>query len=291
MRIIGFVLLLTVAVSLPSCRRKDSGGPPLATPSIALSRDKAPLGSPIDVSYRFDVDPAASFGEDYTAFVHLIDSGKALVWTDDHALPTPTTQWKPGQRLEYTRTVFLPAQARLGNATLQMGLYSRQSQKRVVLQGEDMGQRAYKVATLELLPESLNLFTSFAEGWHTPENTRNQQNEWQWTKQQEATLRFKNPRGDCLFYFDLDNPSNAFPDGQHVQVKLGSHVIDDFRLEPAHRVFRKTSIMAGELGLEDVVTLQIAVDKTFVPAQLSPPAADKRELGIRVFHAFIEPKR
>ena len=40
-----------------------------------------------------------------------------------------------------------------------------------------------------------------------------------------------------------------------------------------------------------MVELRIAVDKTFVPA-LIPTAnsKDPRELGIRVFHAFVEPK-
>ena len=40
-----------------------------------------------------------------------------------------------------------------------------------------------------------------------------------------------------------------------------------------------------------MVELHISVDKTFVPALI--PAAnskDPRELGIRVFHAFVEPK-
>jgi hypothetical protein len=36
--------------------------------------------------------------------------------------------------------------------------------------------------------------------------------------------------------------------------------------------------------------VQITVDKTFVPVQVSGGASkDPRELGIRVFHAFIQP--
>jgi hypothetical protein len=41
-----------------------------------------------------------------------------------------------------------------------------------------------------------------------------------------------------------------------------------------------------------MVEVRVVVDKTFVPAQL--PAStnkDPRELGIRVFHVFIEPKK
>ena len=36
--------------------------------------------------------------------------------------------------------------------------------------------------------------------------------------------------------------------------------------------------------------LQVTVDKTFVPMQISGGASkDPRELGVRVFHAFIHP--
>jgi hypothetical protein len=56
-------------------------------------------------------------------------------------------------------------------------------------------------------------------------------------------------------------------------------------------VLRKIPLTAAQLGTSEMVELEISVDKTFVPALL--PAAnskDPRELGIRVFHAFIEPK-
>ena len=40
--------------------------------------------------------------------VHVVDTDEELMWTDDHHPPTPTSQWKPGQTIEYTRTVFVP---------------------------------------------------------------------------------------------------------------------------------------------------------------------------------------
>ena len=36
--------------------------------------------------------------------------------------------------------------------------------------------------------------------------------------------------------------------------------------------------------------LRIDVDQTFVPAKLPGGSKDQRELGIRVYHAFIEPR-
>ncbi len=56
--------------------------------------------------------------------VHVVDTDDELMWTDDHEPPTPTTQWKPGQTIEYTRTVFVPVYPYVGDATIQLGLYS-----------------------------------------------------------------------------------------------------------------------------------------------------------------------
>ena len=55
-------------------------------------------------------------------FVHVVDTDDELMWTDDHNPPTPTTQWKPGQTIEYTRTVFVPVFPYVGDATIQLGL-------------------------------------------------------------------------------------------------------------------------------------------------------------------------
>ena len=45
-----------------------------------------------------------------------------------------------------------------------------------------------------------------------------------------------------------------------------------------------------QLGAGDMAELRIEVDKTFVPALLpDTQQPDPRELGIRVFHAFVEP--
>ena len=36
--------------------------------------------------------------------------------------------------------------------------------------------------------------------------------------------------------------------------------------------------------------LVISVDKTFVPAVVNASSKDPRELGVRVFHAFVDPR-
>ena len=293
MRIIRIAVLAAAAASLYSCRSKAPAEPGVATPSVTLNREKAALGSLIEVTYRFDVAAnAPPFAEDYKVFVGFVDTDQELMWTDDHDAAVPPTQWKPGQKIEYTRTVFIPVYPYIGEAAIHMGLYSPSTQKRVTLSGRDTGQRAYNVAKLQLLPQSENVFIVLKDGWHGPETPpNNPHDEWQWTRKKRATLVFKNPRRDSLLYLDLDNPSHAFPEGQHVQVKLTDQVLDDFVLTE-QRLLRRIPMTAAQIGSADTAELTVEVDRTFVPGLL--PALnnkDPRELGVRVFHWYIEPKK
>ena len=222
-------------------------------------------------------------------FVHVLDSDHEVLWFDDHDPPVPTTQWKGGETVEYTRTIFTPIVPYVGDTTVQMGLYSVKDQKRVRLTGEDAGQQAYKVAQLRLLPQTDNLFTVFKDGWHPTETaTGNTAIEWQWTNG-EATLAFKNPKKDAAFYLDLDSPGAAMHQAQHVQIVMGGQMLEQFTLPPDQRSLKKLALRSAQMGTGDLSELQIRVDKTFIPAAASAGASkDPRELGIRVFHAFVD---
>ena len=287
---LGVAALVLVSSSLAACRRKEAPAPPMATPSVTLSHDKTPLGSPIDITYKFVVANDAKFTEDLRAMVHVVDADEELIFAFDHNPPIPTTQWKPGQTVEYTKTVFVPIYPYVGEATIQLGLHSTTTQKRVALAGDDAGQHAYKVARLQLQPQTENVFTVFKEGWHPGEIAEhNATVEWQWTKK-EATLSFKNPKKDSLFYLDVDNPGSVFNEAQQVQVTLAGAVVDSFTLQPKQPELRKIALKAAQLGTGDVAELVIAVDKTYIPAVLVAGSKDPRELGVRVFHAYIDPR-
>ncbi len=286
-----FVCLAAVAGSLAGCRQKATPEPPLATPSLAVNHRRVPLGSPLELTYRFVVAPDAHFDRDYRVMVHVVDTDEELMWTDDHLPPVPTSQWKPGQTIEYARTVWVPVYPYIGEATVQVGLYTTLNQKRAPLAGEDAGQRAYRVAKLQLVPQTENVFTVFKDGWHQAEVAdHNASIEWQWTKKQ-ATFAFRNPKKDSVFYFDVDNPGTVFQEPQQVKVSLGGQLLETFTLAPKQQVLEKIPLPAAALGAADMAELQIDVDKTFVPAAI--PAAnsrDPRELGVRVFHAFVDVK-
>jgi hypothetical protein len=262
----------------------------MATPSVTLKHSSAPAGSPLEMTYRFAVSDEARFTEDYRVFVHVVDIDGELMWDDDHDPQVPTSQWKPGQTVEYTRTVFVPVFPYVGEGTIRVGLYSRNTQARVPLAGVDAGQYSYEAAKVQLLPQTDNLLTVFKDGWHQAEVAGdNATVEWQWTKK-EATLAFKNPRKAALFYLDLDSPGGEFHGTQQVQVVVGGMPVDEFSFE-GNRLLRRVPLTPAQMGDAEMAELQVRVDKTWIPAQM--PAAnnpDKRELGIRVFHAFVDPR-
>ena len=281
-------------LSLPfaaACRRAQDNQPPIATPGVRFNHARVALGSPVEVTYKFQVAAnAPAIDQDYRVMVHFLDADEELMWTDDHQPSVPTTQWKAGQTVEYTKTVFIPIYPYIGEATVQVGLYSRDG-KRLPLAGEDTGQRAYKVATLQLLPQTENIFLIYKEGWHPAETAAdNATVEWQWTKK-VATIAFRNPKKDVTLYLHADHPGTGLGETQNVDVAVNGQSADTFSLSPKQEVIHRTALTTAQLGTAEMVEVRLTVDKTYVPALL--PAAnsrDPRELGIRVFHAFIEAK-
>lgn len=275
-----------------ACGGRDDSATPLATPAVTINKARAPLGSPVEVTYRFTVAPDAKFDRNYKVFVHFVNSDDEQMWTDDHEPPRPTSTWKPGEVVEYTRTVFVPIYPYVGPASVVLGLYSPQDNTRVPLNATDRGQRAYAVASLELLPQSENVFLIFKDGWQPAETAQdNPAVEWQWTRR-TATIAFRNPKRDATFYLHLDGRPDLQPvSPQPVSVAIGDQVIDRFSLADREPVIRKVDISAEQFGNGDTVEITIDAGSSFVPAET--PAAnsrDPRELGVRVFHAFVEPK-
>jgi hypothetical protein len=204
--------------------------------------------------------------------------------------PQPTTSWKPGQTIEYTRTVFVPLYPYIGDATIAVGLYAPGTNARVPLAGESIGQRAYRVAHIRLQPQTDNVFLAYLDGWHSPETASdNPSIEWQWTRK-EGVLRFRNPKRNAVFYLHYDGQPSMLDTPQTVTVSLGAEVIDTFQVSTPDEAIRKIAIQSAQFGPDDMVVIRVAVDKTFVPALVKPGSGDSRELGIRVFHAFIEPE-
>jgi hypothetical protein len=284
---LGTVMVLWSATS---CSRQEDTTPAVGGVEVGLSKPKAPLGSPIEVTYRFRVAADAPPLGSRKVFVHFVDADEELMWTDDHDPPTPTTEWKPGQTVEYTRTVFVPIYPYVGHAKVLAGLYDPSTNERLKLSQADRGDRSYQVAEFELLPQTENVFLIFKDGWHAAEVAPdNPSVEWQWTKR-EATLAFRNPRRDSILFLQLDNPGNAPGAATQVELRIGDQVIATVPVVPDNAPVRKIPVTAAQLGAGDMVEVRLLADNTFVPA-LEPgtKSNDTRELGVRVFHAFVQP--
>src|SRR5262249_53997457 len=107
-----------------------------------------------------------------------------------------------------------------------------------------------------------------------------------------ATFAFKNPKRDSVLYLHFDNPGGLFTEVQHVLISAAGGTLQEFDVTPGRDVIKKIPIAAAQLGSADSAEIEIAVDKTFVPANLPGGSSkDPRELGIRVFHAFVEPAK
>jgi hypothetical protein len=288
---IGRAEAVLLVVAAGSCGRAEDNAPPFATPSVTLGRAWAAIGSPIDMTYRFVVAPdAAPLADDHWVFVHFVDTDGELMWADDHEPPTPVRQWKPGATVEYTRTMFVPKFPYVGQTRVEVGLFLQKNGSRLPLSGETEGQRSYRVASFDLQLQTDNLFVVFRDGWHETEVAEEGSGlEWQWSRK-TGTLSFRNPKRDVLFFLQADQPAAAFSDPQRVEVRLGEEVVDTFALPSGGRELRRISLKTNQLGAGDTVEMSVTVDRTFVPA--SVPAlrsTDPRELGIRVFRAFVQP--
>ena len=281
-------VLAVLAVSLAACGPAEDTTPPVGTLLVSLSRSKVALGSPVEVTYKFTVAQNAPNLGARRVFVHFLDADEELMWTDDHDPPTPPAEWKPGQTIEYTRTMFVPSYPYVGAAQVVAGLYSEKD--RLKLSNEDRGDRSYKVVDFELLPQTENIFVIFKDGWHPAEVVAEGagRTEWQWTKK-EATLAFRNPKRDVTLFLQVDNPATLPTAATTLTINVGDQLLTTVPLSAAESPVRKLAITAAQLGAGDMVELRFIADKTFVPA-LEPAmkSSDPRELGVRVFHAFVQ---
>ena len=255
----------------------------MATPSLAFSKERAPIGSAVTLTYKFVVAPDAKIDKDYTVFVHVLDPEGEMMWTEDHVPPTPTSKWKAGETVEYKRTVFVPNYPYIGEANVRLGLYDQS--KRLVLNAQEVSRREYLVTKFQIRASSENIYLIYKDGWHQAEvDPKNPQTEWQWTKK-TATISFKNPKKDSTLYLEYDARADLFTPPQQVVLRIGDQTVGQFAADSKDREILTFPLTAAQLGAGDLADLVIDVDKTFKPG-----GTDPRELGIRVFHTYVEPK-
>ena len=284
-------LAVLVCIAAAACGSAPDEAAPVATPSLTLSPPALAIGTPVDMTYTFAVaDNAPPFPDDLLVFVHFVSENGEQMWTDDHRPPVPRDRWKPGATVTYTRTMFVPRYPSTGPAHVVIGLYSQRTGERLPLAAESEGQRAYRVASTDLRLQTQTVLVTFRDGWYEPEGSDDGSVEWHWS-QKAGTLAFRNPKRDARLLLDVDQPVGGLPSPQRVEVRVGTAVLDTFMLTPGARELRRLELPAAQAGTADTVEVVVAVEPTFVPSSLPALRSnDPRELGIRVFHAYVEPK-
>jgi hypothetical protein len=265
----------------------------VATVSLSIAKPRLPLGAPVDMTYRFELLPSASITGDYHVLVHVKNASGDVLWQDDHDPPQATSTWKPGQTVEYTRTSFVPVVPYLGDATVEVGLY--REDERIALQApnppseSESLSRSYRVATLHLLPSSESVFLIYKAGWYPDEfSADNPSTSWKWM-QKTGVLSVRNPRKDVTLFLEYDARPDLFADGpQQVSVVVADQPVTTFAATGLTTSLVRVPITAAQLGGADMADIRLDLDKTFVPAKLPAGGKDARELGIRVYHVFVE---
>ena len=285
---------LVLLAGLSGCGPTDSA-PPVATPAVELSRSSVSLGGALEMRYRFTVAPdITGIPGDYQVFVHFLDPDGALMFTDDHAPPQPTGVWRPGQEIEYDRRMIVPVYPYIGEVTVAVGLYSLQDGDRLPLEGRHLGERVYQVGTVEMVPQSENGFgtdsenglATYADGWHGVESGSNR--EWRWTTGR-ATLAFPNPRTAATLHLEVGGQPELLETAQRLTLEIDGTEIETLELASEAPIFHRIDVPAESLGDGTTVVLTLNVEGTFVPAELTGnESSDQRELGARVFYAFLE---
>ena len=279
------VVCVLLLLALAGCGGKSETEPAVATPSLSFNKERVPIGSAVTVTYKFVVASNAAIDKDYWVFVHVLDPEGEQMWTDDHQPPTPTTKWKAGETIEYKRTIFVPNYPYIGEAVVRMGLYHQPTGHRLVLNAPEASRREYVVTRFQIVGSAENIFMYPDIGWHpTESDPKNPQNEWQWTKK-SATYKFKNPKKDVTLYLEYDARPDLFNPPQQITLKIADQTVAQFAGDAKGPTLKTFPLTAAQLGSSDMVDLVIDVSQTFKPG-----GNDSRELGIRVYHAYIEPK-
>lgn len=229
------------------------------------------------------------FKEDYRVFVHFWRvKNKEMLLVDDHQPEKKISEWKKGDKINYSRVIFIPRFLDefdidfegYEEVKLSVGLYDPKVKDSKIT----LFQKTINIQSASLnAPEIV-----YDEGWHQSETDLKLKNKdertWRWTAK-KAVCIIENPRKECLLKIRGGVDKAKYED-QKVIFKINDKILEEF--VPETSKFSKEYIVTPEMiGDEDEFRLIIETDKTFVPSALNPDANDDRELGVQVFFLYF----
>ena len=208
-----------------------------------------------------------------------------MLWNDDHEPPVPTSQWKPGQTVEYTRTRFVPVVPYSGDATVEVGLYRRRRAACRCRAGcrriASRRPRAYKVATLEFLPRVRKHLRHLQDRLASGRvRSRRPDDSWKWTQKIGGLVASAIPSATSRCYSSTTRGRTSFAASRSrsPSVPAISSSGRSGRLRSGVRL-RRIPITAAQLGAERHGGFEDRGRPDFVPAKLPAGGRDARELG------------
>lgn len=227
---------------------------------LVIEPDPVNAGAPITITYRFRALPGAvdRLDPERRANVRFVDDEGEALWSDDHWPPVPTTEWRPGEVVTYTRSLLVPVDVPPGPVEILLELSDPAVDRAVTLQvqGRAVNSPA-SVASLEILPEPLvSALPRYGEGWHEPgPNGR-------WNRG-EGRLYFARPHGETVLHLEIDGRPDIFDLPQVVEILVAGNVVDSFPLRTNQPYRRLIPLLPSQLGTENPVEVLVRADRTF----------------------------
>ncbi len=284
----SIIILIILLITLSFCGKKND------TKGVELDVKMIPETVTDDLygKMKFSFLPGEKFVEldkKYKVFVHFWGiKNKEMLLQDDHFPNIDTTLWKKGEKIEYTRGIYIPKFLDeydidfegYEEIKLSVGLYNPDNKEEKIL----LFEKVLNVQSASLnAPEIV-----YDEGWHQSETDFNSKvpdiDEWRWTTG-KAVCIIENPKKEAILKIRGRISEKNF-EGQKIKFMLNDFLLEEF--SPESKSFQKEYIIPTEkLGSNDEIRLIILVDKIFVPAKLDKSISDDRELGVQIFSIYF----
>lgn len=249
------------------------------------------LYTKINYSYNF-TEKFSGLKTDHTVFVHLWRlKNKEMLLQDDHIPEINTSKWKKGEKVEYSREIFIPKFLDeididfegYEEIKLTVGLYdTKKPDKKIILYSKAFNIQPASVTAPEIV---------YSEGWNNIETNIEIKNpderKWRWTTR-KAICIIENPKKESVLIINGGVDKSKFKD-QKVVIKINDKILNkEFEFIPETAKFKRKYIISPEqMGNDYEFKLTIETNKTFVPSTLNPDTNDNRELGIQIYFLYF----
>lgn len=287
---VAIILILTLFLSISCGKKTENKGIKLKLEILPKTITDC-LYTKINYNYNF-TEKFSVLKTDYTVFVHLWRlKNKEMLLQDDHIPEINTSKWKKGEKVEYSREIFIPKFLDeididfegYEEIKLTVGLYDpKKPDKKIILYSKAFNIQPASVTAPEIV---------YSEGWNNIETNIEIKNpderKWRWTTR-KAICIIENPKKESVLIINGGVDKLKFKD-QKIIIKINDKMLNkEFEFIPETAKFKKKYIISPEqMGNDYEFKLTIETNKTFVPSTINPDTNDNRELGIQIYFLYF----